>query len=271
MSLLLPAVTPVLGGVLAVSGLGVWLSGRREFLHRWLSFFAATPVLLLASSAGRAGAVAVAVAVTVVGAWEYARMLRLDCCTRVALFAGALVPVGYAALNSDVAVSTVLLVSVVVPLAGGRTREGLSQAGVVAWGALWLGGAAAALISHHTDLLPLAVAVSLGDVAAYFGGAMGRKHPALALRLSPHSPNKTWAGVLTGSAVALGVLAALQALTPAAAVAVTIGATCGDLIESMVKRAAGVKDAGQWLPGFGGLLDRVDSLLGALLVLGVLT
>jgi phosphatidate cytidylyltransferase len=44
-------------------------------------------------------------------------------------------------------------------------------------------------------------------------------------------------------------------------VIVGIGAVWGDLLESLIKRELGVKDAGAWLPGFGGLLDRLDSLL----------
>lgn len=69
----------------------------------------------------------------------------------------------------------------------------------------------------------------------------------------------------------LGTLALLSVATWQMAVAVAVGGPAGDLLESMIKRGAGTKDAAGWLPGSGGLLDRIDSLLIALAVLLVLS
>ena len=111
-------------------------------------------------------------------------------------------------------------------------------------------------------------AVAAGDTLAYFVGRAVGKHP-LAPRISP---NKTWegaAGGLAGSVLFGGVYAAfLLPGVPAwfslsASAAVGVAGQCGDLFESMLKRAAGVKDSGGLLPGHGGLLDRVDGIIAA--------
>ena len=104
------------------------------------------------------------------------------------------------------------------------------------------------------------------DTCAYFAGRFfGRHklHPAV-------SPNKTWegfAGGAVGSVVGMFVArwVALPALTTVDCVALgLLGAVLGplgDLCESLLKRAHGVKDSGTLIPGHGGLLDRVDALL----------
>ena len=123
------------------------------------------------------------------------------------------------------------------------------------------------------DLLVLALAaVYVGDTFAYYGGRLLGRHP-----LAPGiSPAKTWEGAVLGVVGAvIGALAAplwfWQRLPFAHAVilGLVLGVTgiLGDLVESLFKRAATVKDSGGLLPGHGGVLDRIDSLLLAAPVL----
>lgn len=132
-------------------------------------------------------------------------------------------------------------------------------------------------------VLFLMVSVWAGDIAAlYVGRAFGRH------KLSPRlSPGKTWEGSLAsigGTLLAAGGVVALgNALTARGnlllhitepvwqslvlAVILNVAAQLGDLLESAVKRGAGVKDSGTMLPGHGGILDRIDALLLAAPVL----
>lgn len=125
-------------------------------------------------------------------------------------------------------------------------------------------------------LLFLMVCVWAGDTAAlYVGKSMGRH------KLSRLSPNKTWEGaigsvagsVLAGLAIAYAgefllrrgdtLLHIVEPVwqTVVLAIVINIAAQVGDLLESAIKRGAGVKDSGTMLPGHGGILDRIDALL----------
>ncbi|MEM7097046.1 MAG: phosphatidate cytidylyltransferase [Pseudomonadota bacterium] len=105
------------------------------------------------------------------------------------------------------------------------------------------------------------------DIGAYFAGRWKGRSP-----LAPQvSPKKSWEGVAGGvvlSGVLCGGAVMLTTHNPIFWLMVTLAlvgiAVFGDLFESLVKRATGVKDSGTILPGHGGMLDRVDSILAVL-------
>jgi phosphatidate cytidylyltransferase len=109
----------------------------------------------------------------------------------------------------------------------------------------------------------------VADSAAFFVGRRFGRHK-LAARVSP---GKTWEGVVgglggvailaSGVTVAVGNLPMAPATLVALSVLVGAASVVGDLVESLFKRRAGVKDSGTLIPGHGGVLDRIDSLTAA--------
>jgi len=103
------------------------------------------------------------------------------------------------------------------------------------------------------------------DIGGYVAGVLFGKHP-MAPRISP---KKSWEGFAGSALACLGVGAALVVWLLqgpwwaglAVGGACVVSATLGDLSESLIKRDLGIKDMGNLLPGHGGLMDRLDSLL----------
>ena len=173
-----------------------------------------------------------------------------------------------------------LVLAAVLGLVSGAGHPGLAirRAASTVAGICWLGllpGFYVALRYEDAGvvlIVMLFAAVSSGDIAAYYGGSMFGKHP-----LAPAlSPKKTVEGAVFGL-LASGAGAALvahywlpQATWPRGlAVGIALGAVgqVGDLFESSLKRAAEAKDSSRLLPGHGGVLDRLDGLLFAGVVL----
>ena len=153
--------------------------------------------------------------------------------------------------------------------------------GVAALWMTWLAVFQAKIIGINF-LLSLLTLVWMADIAAYFAGrALGRHKLAPAI-----SPGKTWEGALGGlvgvwllawawtwadAHYPLDSLSLYSRLQDKGGLTLVLGAAflcamsvVGDLVESLVKRSAGLKDSSQLLPGHGGVLDRVDALLPAL-------
>jgi phosphatidate cytidylyltransferase len=158
-----------------------------------------------------------------------------------------------------------------VPILLGRTKGQLQQVSLATIGFVYLGWMFCHLslltnTSHaYGYLFYLLFVVEMGDVAAYCCGKLWGRH-----KLNPEiSPKKTWEGVFGAVAVALVMPWVMRFSFPhfdtfdllLTGLLVAVGAQLGDLTISFVKRDIGVKDMGATIPGHGGILDRIDSLV----------
>lgn len=291
---------------MAVAAADARLPGEIVSPQRWSSWFgsdAAPPVggvLLLFTT----------LLVAPLLGWEFGRLLRAAgaripagaaiaavAAVAIAVPLGAAISPAAAALLPAAALLGVLAASTVAAFSGPagqlagdsratceqalRGAAGVALAGIYAGGCLggWL------LLRQQEPAWVLAggvLTVKSCDIGAYFlGRAFGRR------RLAPRvSPGKSWEGLLGGVAASSLVGTLLAAWSgsalPDSAVPVWLGAAIGavlgiagqvgDLAESLLKRAGGVKDSSRLLPGLGGVFDVMDSLLpGGLLLVALLS
>jgi phosphatidate cytidylyltransferase len=144
-----------------------------------------------------------------------------------------------------------------------------ASAGLFALSYLFLMGVFVMLMLHESDgpqrVIAFLLATIASDVGGYAAGVLFGKHP-----MAPNiSPKKSWEGfagsMITG--IAMGIATIVYLLHGPWWVGIVLGiagvimATLGDLAESLIKRDLGIKDMGDLLPGHGGLMDRLDSLI----------
>lgn len=223
--------------------------------------------------------------VTAVAAWEWARVARLPpagglifgAVMLVALMTevtGILPPVARHAVAAAAVIWWLVAAVWVARFKGGLASIPAWQG--VAAGVLVLAPPVASLAGLHEEprfgpgyVLFLLVLIWSADSGAYFAGRrFGRR------KLAPHvSPGKTWEGVAGGMLAAaaaawiggrvLGLADGAWAWFLPLCLVVVVFSIVGDLLESLFKRAAGVKDSSHLLPGHGGALDRIDSITAA--------
>lgn len=279
------------GGLLALGAalLAVLQWGlHRDVGHAWRaysSWLLIVPLLLLVYFLGREAVVGFLTLVAALGFREFARATGLSddrllvgaaylgigatgaACLVSEPAEGA--PGGYGLFSALPALVTAALVAVPVARdrAGGQLRPlALAVFGFLYFG--WVFGHLALLANSrhaYSYLGYLVAAVALNDVAAYACGKVLGRHP-----LRAHvSPKKTCEGAAGALAISCLLPWALLFTFPhfglrdcvAAGLIVGVGAQVGDLVVSVVKRDLGLKDLGASIPGHGGVLDRIDSLV----------
>jgi phosphatidate cytidylyltransferase len=234
--------------------------------------------------AARIGVPGLAVLFAVLGSLalvEWGRLFDLPLHHRVAVAVANVVIIAAIALGgvgaSDWLVGGLVLVGVAWPVVRSDTGRAMRDLGMAAVGIILvtvlLAHGVALGVEHGDAGLALVVAIGVScafsDVAAFVVGRRFGRTP-LAPRLSPAKTREGALGNLVGAAIGVALFA--PAIVPSfggwfALVLVPVvagGSLWGDLLESAAKREAGVKDAGGWLPGFGGILDRIDSMLPTL-------
>ncbi len=214
-----------------------------------------------------------------IACWEYAQLVRKIGIQIEPLFYsfwGALVVISAGLLGESFLILVIALVLLILMIENLAHPEGLSKLIWSLFGIIYISVLLHFLFLIYQaeqgfgHLILLLALVWAYDGGAYLAGSLWGRH-----KLAPAiSPKKSWEGVLGGLILAYGVgllsqlwvswgLGRLEVVAHALVLSLLMGgfAQVGDLFESRLKRAAGVKDSGAIFPGHGGMLDRIDGLL----------
>lgn len=252
------------------------IAARSGLAWRLITAAVGIPVVIALAWAGGIIFALFAAAALALGYWEYHRALRLEDTPTAVLLTAITAALPLAALDGESAVLAVLTagllaVCLLLVLRGvvpdGLAPWGLSLAGVLYVGLLGQYAVGLRGLDDGRAWLLLAIFTTFAtDTGAYAVGSLLGRHK-LVPRISPSKTIEGAAGGLLAGALAAWALASLLDLGQPAHAMLALGAAAaiagqtGDLFESLIKRAASVKDMGARFPGHGGILDRLDSLL----------
>lgn len=248
---------------------------------RLLSALVLVPIALACLWAGGVAWVLLVILAGITVAVEWAQICRL----RPFELPGTLLPVMVAATAVLTAAGYGVAALAALIVVGAAVAAGAARGGQgsrwLAGGIVYVGVAAIATVwlrlrgpAGLGNMLFVILIVWASDSGAYLFGRLV-DGPKLAPRISP---SKTWAGavgglafaVLAGLLVAVGFVGAPSPLVALVSIALGAASQGGDLLESAIKRHFGAKHSGTLIPGHGGLLDRLDGVLAAAPVAGIL-
>jgi phosphatidate cytidylyltransferase len=283
----------IIGGLLAGAGCVLALMGwvlKKNIQSVWTtyrSWLVMAPLLMGSIFLGRLVTITALTLVALLGFKEFARATGLyrDWWMTGAVYIGILAigvttivrhpsgqdpAPGWYGLFMTLPVYVIALI-LLIPIVRNRTEGQLQAISLAIVGFIYIGwmfghlGFLANPSYHYGYLLYLLFAVEVNDVAAFTFGRLFGRHPFR----SRISPKKTWEGAIGALAVSMLLPWVLQFSFPhfgtkellLTGLIVGVGGQLGDLSISVIKRDIGVKDMGAAIPGHGGILDRIDSLI----------
>jgi phosphatidate cytidylyltransferase len=249
--------------ILLLTGVVLLFVRKRELTDKWVTWAALAVLVGIPLWIGKLTTLPVVVILATVAVWEFNRLVKLPKPEQIILHTLAVAYPLAAYFSPDLLnlVPFFALVCALPAVLQGDVDKGIYRASMAMFGSIWICWSLSFLVVIWKDSFFVIFAVAAADVGAWCGGKLLKRYAWARRGLSPLSPNKTIGGLVGGLVLSALMMCLLGSISVGLILAIGLGSVAGDLLQSMVKRHAKVKDSGQWLPGFGGILDRIDSWL----------